>query len=40
MGFYVARIEALEMHTIFWLENLQGRVHLRNLVVDGRIILE
>jgi hypothetical protein len=28
------------MHTIFWLDNLKGRVHLDNLGVDGRIILE
>jgi len=29
-----------EMHTEFWLEDLKGRDHLRDLSVDGRIILE
>jgi hypothetical protein len=28
------------MHTIFWVENLNGRDHLEDLSVDGRIILE
>jgi hypothetical protein len=27
------------MHTKFWLENLKGIYHLRNVGVDGRIIL-
>jgi hypothetical protein len=29
-----------ETHVIFWLENLQGRDHFRDLSVDGRIIVE
>jgi hypothetical protein len=28
------------MHTRFWSENLEGRDHLGDLGVDGRIILE
>jgi hypothetical protein len=32
--------ERREMHTIFLFENLMGRGHLEELVVDGRIILE
>jgi len=28
------------MNTIFWLENLMGRVHSEELGVDGSIILE
>jgi hypothetical protein len=28
------------MRTIFWLENLEGRDDLDDLVVDGKIILE
>jgi hypothetical protein len=31
--------KAQEIHTIFWLENLQGRDHLEDLGVDGKIIL-
>jgi hypothetical protein len=27
------------MHTIFWLENLTGRDHMKDLGVDGKIIL-
>jgi hypothetical protein len=29
-----------EMHTIFWFENLEGRDHLEDLGVDGKIISE
>jgi hypothetical protein len=32
--------ERLEMHTVFELENLNGRDHLVELGVDGSIILE
>jgi hypothetical protein len=32
--------ESWEMYTIFWLENLKGRVHLEDLKVDGRITSE
>jgi hypothetical protein len=28
------------MHIVFWFENLNGRVHLEDLDVDGEIILE
>jgi hypothetical protein len=28
------------IHTIFWLENLEGRDHFEDLSIDGRIILE
>jgi hypothetical protein len=28
------------MHTIFWLENPEGREHLEDLGVDGKITLE
>jgi len=28
------------MHTIFWLENLKGRDHLKDIVAEGQIILE
>jgi len=28
------------MHTIFWLENLRGRDHLKNLGVDAKTISE
>jgi len=28
------------MHTNFWSENLNGRDHLKDLGVDGKIILE
>jgi hypothetical protein len=28
------------MHAVLWLENLKGRDHLKDLGVDGRIILE
>jgi len=28
------------MHTNFWLKNLKGRDHLKDLDVGGRIILE
>jgi len=28
------------MHTTFWLENLKGRDHLKNLGLEGRMILE
>jgi hypothetical protein len=30
----------LEMHTMFQTENLKARDHLRDLGVDGRIILQ
>jgi hypothetical protein len=29
-----------KMHITFWLENLNGRKHLEDLNVDGKIILE
>jgi hypothetical protein len=29
-----------EMYTIFWLEDLKGRVQSEDIGVDGRIILE
>jgi hypothetical protein len=29
-----------KMLTIFWLENLKGRVYLEDVGVDGKIILE
>jgi hypothetical protein len=38
-GMYYTR-ERREMHTIFWLGNLRRRVHLENLGIDGKIILE
>jgi hypothetical protein len=28
------------MHIVFWLENLKGRVHLNDLGLDGRLMLE
>jgi hypothetical protein len=28
------------MHTIYWLEELNGRDHLEDLSVDGKIVLE
>jgi len=28
------------MYTVFWLENLKGRDHLKDLAVDNGIILE
>jgi hypothetical protein len=37
---YVARMDAREIHTTLWLENLTGRDHLEDLGVDGKIILE
>jgi len=37
---HVACMGKLEMHTIFWLENLRGRDHSEHLSADGRIILE
>jgi hypothetical protein len=35
---HVARTE--EMRTIFWLVSLNGRDHVEDLGIDGRIILE
>jgi hypothetical protein len=32
--------ELCEVHSELWLENLKGRDHLENLIIDGRIILE
>jgi hypothetical protein len=29
-----------DVHTKFWLQNLERREHLEDLSVDGRIILE
>jgi hypothetical protein len=29
-----------EIHTIFWLENLNGRHHSEDKTVDGKIILK
>jgi len=29
-----------DMHTVFWLENLEESYHLENLGIDGKIILE
>jgi hypothetical protein len=37
---YVARMETPKVHTLFWLENLKGRDHSKDLVVDGKVILE
>jgi hypothetical protein len=28
------------MHTVFWLVNLNGRYHLEDLGVDGKVIVE
>jgi hypothetical protein len=28
------------MHTIFWLENLKGRNHMKDLGVEGRIRMD
>jgi len=28
------------MHTVFWSENLKGRYHAEDLVVDAKIILD
>jgi hypothetical protein len=30
--------EELEMHTVFWLENLKGRDHLEDICINGKII--
>jgi hypothetical protein len=30
----------MKIHKILWLENLKGRDHLKDLGVDGKIILE
>jgi hypothetical protein len=32
--------ERLEMHAEFWSENLKGRYHLGDLLIDERIILK
>jgi len=32
--------ERREMHTKFWLEDMNGGNHLKNLGVDGKLILE
>jgi hypothetical protein len=26
------------VHTVFWLENLEGRVHLEDLGIDGKLL--
>jgi hypothetical protein len=36
--FYLRSIT--EMHAMFWLENLKGRDHFKDLGVDGKVILE
>jgi hypothetical protein len=28
------------MHTVFWLEDLKGRVYLEDIGIDGQITLE
>jgi hypothetical protein len=28
------------MHTIYWLENVKGRVHMKDLGMDRKIILK
>jgi hypothetical protein len=33
-------MEAIEIHTKFWLGSLNGRDHSEDLGVDGRIILK
>jgi hypothetical protein len=32
--------EIIEMHIIFWFENLKRRDYLEDLGIDGKIILE
>jgi hypothetical protein len=36
----MAHVGEVKMHTKFRSENLQGRDHLEDLSVDGRLILE
>jgi hypothetical protein len=40
MGWTCRQEGNIEMHTIFLLENQRGKDHLKDLGVDGRIILE
>jgi hypothetical protein len=37
---HVARMGKLEMRTVFWLEDLKRRDHLKNVGIYGKIILE
>jgi len=39
-GGHVARVEEMRIYIDFWSENLKGKDHSEDLVVDGRIILE
>jgi hypothetical protein len=37
---HVSCMEARDVHTIFWLENLKGNDHSQDLGVDGKMIFE
>jgi hypothetical protein len=40
MGRACSTNKSLNMHTKFWSENLDGRDHMEDLGIEGRIILE